>query len=73
MIKIYTKENCGKCTMVKTMLKEKNIEFIEKSVESPDDLAELILAGVDISEAPVVEKDGHFYTNKNGLLRFLNK
>jgi len=72
MVKIYTKQNCGKCVMVKDLLKERNIEYKEKSIESFDDLSELIAAGVDISEAPIIEKDGVYYTNKNGLLRFLN-
>lgn len=72
MITIYTKENCEKCQEIKTIMKEKNIEYIEKSVENVEDLTELIVAGVDISEAPVIEKDGEYFTNKTtGLLKAL--
>lgn len=69
MITVYTKPGCEKCEMIKKMIKERGLEYKEKSVIDADTLSELVLAGVDISEAPVVERDGKFYTNKNGLLK----
>lgn len=70
---IFTKKDCEKCDMIKSKLKDKKIKFIEKSIEDPNNLTELIVAGVEINEAPVIEKNGQFFTNKNGLLRAINE
>jgi glutaredoxin len=69
VIIIYTKKNCEKCTLAKKRIQEKGLPYIEKSVESPDDLVELAMAGVDISEAPIIFNNGEYFTNKNGLFR----
>jgi glutaredoxin len=69
MITVYTKEGCTKCEMVKKTIKEKGLEYIEKSLSDPDNLTELLIAGIEITEAPVIENNGEFFTNKNGLLR----
>lgn len=73
MITIYTKKNCEKCEMIKKTLKSKNIKFIEKSADSPEGLMELIDAGITLGEAPVVEKNGKFLTNKDGLLKIISE
>lgn len=69
MITIYTKPNCEKCSLAKKRIQEKGLEYIEKSVASVDDLTDLIVAGVDISEAPIIENNGEYFTNKNGLFK----
>lgn len=73
MITLYTKKNCEKCKVIKDLLKKKKIKYIEKSIESVEDLVELINAGVPLNEAPIVEKDGKFYTNRTGLLKAISE
>lgn len=59
MIKIYAKENCGKCTSLKNILINKNIEF-----EYIEDLKELMIVAskARIMSAPVVEYNNNIYT-----------
>jgi glutaredoxin-related protein len=36
MFKLYTKENCQYCVKAKELLKSKNLDFVEYSVESSE-------------------------------------
>ena len=72
MITLYSKKNCGKCQQVKNIMKDKNIEYIEKDLENPDNVAELVMNNVTLSEAPVLEHNGVYFTNSTGLLRCIN-
>jgi glutaredoxin len=71
MIIVYTKPNCEKCTSFKEEIKKRGLEYKERSILDSDALSDLVLAGVDITEAPIAERDGKFYTNKTGLLKSL--
>ena len=72
MITLYSKKACGKCVQVKNILESKKIEYIEKSLDDPDITAELIMNNVMLYEAPIVEKDGKYYTHSTGLLNHLS-
>ena len=69
MISLYTKKNCEKCQKIKSILRERKIQFVEKPIEIADNLAELINSGITLGDAPVMEKDGVYYTNSSGLLK----
>ncbi|QNM15222.1 MULTISPECIES: glutaredoxin domain-containing protein [Fusobacterium] len=64
MIKIYGKENCGKCKSLKAKLENDGIEF-----EYIEDIKTLmtVASKARIMSAPVVEKDGNFYTMEKFL------
>jgi glutaredoxin len=72
MIKLFSKDNCEKCDEIKKFMKDRNIEFQELPLSSEENLSYLVCNDVSISEAPVIEKEGVFYTNKtSGLTRAL--
>lgn len=64
MIKIYGKENCGRCQSLKTRLNNDNIEF-----EYIEDMKTLMIVAskARVMSAPVVEKDGVFYSMEKFL------
>ena len=70
MIKLFSKKDCSKCSDIKEFMRSKNVEFEELPLDIDDNLAYLIEHDIDISEAPILEKDNKFYTNKtSGLTR----
>lgn len=64
MIKIYGKENCGKCESIKNILTEKGVSF-----EYIEDLKTLMIVAskARIMSAPVIEKDNKFYSMESFL------
>lgn len=64
MIKVYGKENCGRCETLKRTLERKGLDY-----EYTQDLKTLmtVASKARIMSAPVVEKDGKFYTMENFL------
>ncbi|MBQ3437299.1 MAG: glutaredoxin family protein [Fusobacterium sp.] len=59
MIKVYGKENCGKCISLKNILTDRNIEF-----EYIEDLKALMVVAskARIMSAPVVEYNNNIYS-----------
>ena len=59
MIKVYGKENCGKCVSLKVILENKNLEF-----EYIEDMKTLMIVAskARIMSAPVVEYNDHVYS-----------
>ena len=59
MIKVYGKENCGKCVSLKGILENKNLEF-----EYIEDMKRLMIVAskARIMSAPVVEYNDHVYS-----------
>lgn len=64
MIKVYGKMNCSKCENLKSILNGRGISF-----EYNDDLKTLmtVASKARIMSAPVVEKDGNYYTMEKFL------
>lgn len=64
MIKVYGKEGCSKCENLKGILNNKEVEY-----EYIQDLKTLMMVAskARIMSAPVVEKDGNFYTMEKFL------
>lgn len=64
MIKVYGKTNCSKCENLKNILNDRGINF-----EYNDDLKTLMMVAskARIMSAPVVEKDGNYYTMEKFL------
>lgn len=64
MIKVYGKENCSKCTSLKSILESRNLDF-----EYSDDLKTLMIVAskARIMTAPVVEYNNNFYTMEKFL------
>jgi len=68
---LYTLPTCEKCKGLKKIMKERKIEFKELDLSNPDNLAILVMKGVNISLAPILEIDGKFYNNHEGILKHL--
>lgn len=64
MIKVYSKENCNNCEMIKNKLKESKIEFEEIHNEE-----EMLRIGQEnfIMSAPIVQIDDKYYSGIDGL------
>ncbi|MDO4589020.1 MAG: glutaredoxin domain-containing protein [Fusobacterium sp.] len=64
MIKVYGKQGCTKCESLKNILNDKGMEY-----EYIEDLKTLMMVAskARIMSAPVVEKDGNFYTMEKFL------
>ena len=59
MIKVYGKENCSKCVSLKSILKNKNLDF-----EYIEDMKTLMIVAskARIMSAPVVEYNDNVYS-----------
>lgn len=59
MVRVYGKENCGKCNSLKNILIEKNVDF-----EYIEDLKTLMIVAskAKIMSAPVIEYNDNVYT-----------
>ena len=65
MIKIYTSQTCPNCAMLKRMLKNKNIDFIEKDyTELPE---------TDIMTLPIIDVDSNIMDLKSFIAILQNK
>lgn len=61
MIKVYSKQNCVRCEMVKRYLNDKGVKFEEIDVFK-DAEALAMLRDKGFSQMPVVSIDGEFHT-----------
>lgn len=65
MIKIYTSQTCPNCAMLKRMLKNKNIDFIEKDyTELPE---------TNIMTLPIIDVDSNIMDLKSFIAILRNK
>lgn len=64
MIKVYGKNNCSRCQILKNRLDEKKVDY-----EYSEDLKTLMMVAskARIMSAPVVEKDDKIYTMEQFL------
>ena len=64
MIKVFGKEDCSKCETLKKILDDKGLEY-----EYTQDLKTLMIVAskARIMSAPVVEKDGKYYSMESFL------
>lgn len=71
---VYTSNTCPYCTMVKDYLKDKNVEFDEKNVQT-DETARNELIAKGYTGVPVVIIDGEEIVgfDKNKLDKILDK
>lgn len=64
MIKVYSKENCNNCEMVKNKLKDSNIAFEEIHDEN-----KMMEIGSDngIFSAPIIQIDNEYYSGIDAI------
>lgn len=62
MVQVIGKENCGRCSVVKNILKSKGIEFEYKLKEEIEDSNSLISRASEagVRSFPMIIKDGQF-------------
>jgi glutaredoxin len=61
-IVVYTSNGCRKCLVLKEWLKTANRDFEERSLESVDVMAELVMRDIVVLSAPVLEVDDSIYS-----------
>ena len=61
VIIVYTSSGCPKCSMLKKRLKNRGLEFEEKTLDT-EVTADLIMKNVVVLSAPILEVEGAFYT-----------
>jgi glutaredoxin len=61
-ITIYTLPVCPNCRILKETLKENNIDFVERDLDTPDIKTKLLVAGVFTAIAPIIEINGKYLT-----------
>lgn len=61
MIKVYSKENCSKCRVVKMFLKSNGIDFQEVDITN-DDAERERLKSMNVSSMPYVENPVENFT-----------
>jgi len=71
MVKVYSKNNCMQCKMVKKYLTEHDISFEEHNIENEPEYRDYVL-GLGYQAVPVVEKgDASFYGFRPAELKAL--
>lgn len=55
---LYTTKNCARCKTLKAFLLDFGVDFIEKSLDDIDVMAELVMKNITILSAPVIEING---------------
>jgi glutaredoxin len=71
---LFSKPNCDKCNDIKKLLKDSNVQFLEKNIKDAGVLDELkpLLAGMKNALLPVLQfDDGSVVSNDMGLYREL--
>ena len=72
IFKIYGKENCTKCTMVKNTLNKNNIVYeyidVEKDIEAKNKLTELNAVGLPVIETNI-NNETKFYTDYTTIIK----
>ena len=67
---VYSTPTCPNCMVLKSLLKEKGIQFSEMNMSTPAGLTELRINGIFAMSAPVLQIDDQFYqglSNEKGL------
>jgi glutaredoxin 3 len=59
MITIYTKENCIYCTRAKTLMKSREIPFVEEKLDVDFTIEEFATSFPGHRTFPLIMKDGH--------------
>lgn len=69
-MKIYSKENCSRCKLLKRWLESKRIDFEEVDVEKDSEALDKLISA-NRRSLPVVEIDGEFvdFDEYNDLLK----
>ena len=63
MLKVFTKEGCSKCNIIKRMLTQQNVPFEEVDAEPYADM----LKDKGFNNLPVVEDNGNYYSFREAL------
>ena len=66
-IEIYSKNNCTYCDSAKNLLKQKNYDYVEKSVEDPAVLAELLKRHSTARQMPQIFINNQWVGGYTGL------
>lgn len=61
MTKVYTTSNCPKCRKLKDYLSEKEIEYQEKDMTTPEARTELAMDDVFAKSAPILKTKHNYY------------
>lgn len=61
-ILIYSTTDCPNCRVLKAFLKNRNVEFKERDMSTPEALTELSMNGVFTMSAPILQIGNRFYT-----------
>ena len=72
-IVIYSKDHCPNCTTAKNLLKNKSIDFEDKSVEKKEVLAELLSLYPEAKQLPQIFIDGQRVGGLAGLQNALKQ
>lgn len=62
-VKLYTLEDCPNCKLLKQLLNNEKIKFIEVDIASPASMADLFANNVYTRTAPVLQINDKFYHN----------
>ena len=66
---VYTTKICPRCAELKEILKSKGVEYLERDLADPENLAELRINGVFTLMAPVLKIGDDFYTEDQALFQ----
>ena len=70
--KIYTKQNCPFCLKAKQKLREYNVNFIEVSLDDPQNRVLLLEEAPNAKTAPQIFVDGELVGGYNQLIEWLD-
>jgi glutaredoxin 3 len=73
MYTIYTKTTCSFCVAAKELLKDKQLEYVEKNIEIPKYRAELLSMYPDVKTVPQIYLEEKLIGGYDSLVNFFNQ
>lgn len=70
---IYTKTTCSFCIKAKELLKDKQLEYVEKNIELPEYRAELLSIYPNVKTVPQIYLEGKLIGGYDSLVNFFNQ
>lgn len=61
-ITLYTSTGCDLCLILKKWLRQRSVDFVEKSLSDTNVMSGLIMSDIYLMSAPALEIAGEFYT-----------
>jgi len=73
MYTMYTKTTCSFCVAAKELLNSKNLSYLEKNIEVPENRSELLSRLPEVKTVPQIYLNDKYIGGYDSLVNFFNQ